>query len=923
MGGYAVQSNAADPLKNLRRRASRRQKGWFRPARFLPSFDGAAGSASNFGKIEATGTNSEGVELTEGGRVVNGSAADTAALISGGRLGVLIKGAAGAVSNFGTITNSASAHVAVALTAGGTVTNGSNASSAALIAGLGGGVYVSGGAGVVTNFGRISGSQGVVLRDGGMVTNGQPGLTVATITGTSSNAVNISGAVGTVINFGTLTTTGSFATVALIDGGSVTNGASAATGALITGSGTGIYANHAAATVTNFGRIAATSTVTGTGVALVAGGSVLNEGTITTAAPATVAAVVYLHGPGSVSNSRNGAVGGLISGLGTGVLIRGGAGTVTNSGTIQSSTSNGVYLNGGGTVTNNGGLIRGATNGIYERGVPITVTNSGTGTLQGTGASGNGIYLRGGGGIVNSGTITGVTYGLEIGQQNVTATNSGIIRGRVGVGRQSGRSGNLTLTNSGTIASTLGTAGMAVLLGNSVSKSVLIVEAGSTFIGAVNGGGNAEIEFVSGGAANMTNVFGFTTVGLGNGVSHSLTLTDANFVATDGPYITVLGGNSGNIVNAGSVTAGSVILVGGAGADHFSGGAHSDIFEFSTTTLTGADTVAGNGGFDNELLMTTAGTVAATGVTGVEIFQLANGGANSLTLANANFTGVTTHGGFIRVYGGNAGNTVNASGVTGTADDVVMYGGPGTDHLTGGAGNDTFVFTAAALTASDTVAGGAGTNELLMTTPGTIAAGGVAGVESFVLASGGANTLALTSGNFTGVGGHIITVVDGNSNNTVTASTLPSTDAMIVHAGSGADTLTGGAGNDIFYAAADTKMTGGAGINQFTFAEIGTNSITDFGTVGSTDELVFRNSGFNLAFDQGKGTGTPQHLDASVFVANATGSFTSATERFAYNTTTGLLSYSAAGSGGGSTVVTLTGHPHLSAGPTGNLFFTS
>ncbi len=119
-------------------------------------------------------------------------------------------------------------------------------------------------------------------------------------------------------------------------------------------------------------------------------------------------------------------------------------------------------------------------------------------------------------------------------------------------------------------------------------------------------------------------------------------------------------------------------------------------------------------------------------------------------------------------------------------------------------------------------------------------------------------------------------------------------------------------------------MTGGGGANRFTFADIGINGITDFGASAS-NEIVLRKSGFNLGVDQTLATGTPQHLAASVFVANSTGAFTTTSQRFAYNTTTGVLSYAADGSGSSSkaAVVTLTDHAGLSAGSTGNLFFTS
>ncbi len=148
--------------------------------------------------------------------------------------------------------------------------------------------------------------------------------------------------------------------------------------------------------------------------------------------------------------------------------------------------------------------------------------------------------------------------------------------------------------------------------------------------------------------------------------------------------------------------------------------------------------------------MTTAGTVAAGGVSGVETYELGNGGADSLTLANANFTGVA--GSSIAVYGGNAGNTVDASALTG-ANRVVAIGGAGTDTFTGGAGNDWFYFSAANLAGTDTVNGGAGANYLNMTTAGTVAAGGVSGVETYELANGAANSLTLANANFTGVAG--------------------------------------------------------------------------------------------------------------------------------------------------------------------------
>ncbi len=214
------------------------------------------------------------------------------------------------------------------------------------------------------------------------------------------------------------------------------------------------------------------------------------------------------------------------------------------------------------------------------------------------------------------------------------------------------------------------------------------------------------------------------------------------------------------------------------------------------------------------LVMTTAGTVLAGGVSGVETYTLANGGANSLSLVNGNFTGVT--GSVIRVNGGSAGNTVNASGA---ANRVIMVGGAGKDSFTGGTGSDIFMFAVATLAATDTVVGGGGNDYLEMTTAGTVLAGGVSGVEVYELANGAANSLTLTNANFTGVTGSSITVYGGTAGNTVNASGLSAPNRVVMVGGAGKDVFTGGAGNDIFeftaaaLAASDT-VAGGAGADH-------------------------------------------------------------------------------------------------------------
>jgi Ca2+-binding RTX toxin-like protein len=192
-------------------------------------------------------------------------------------------------------------------------------------------------------------------------------------------------------------------------------------------------------------------------------------------------------------------------------------------------------------------------------------------------------------------------------------------------------------------------------------------------------------------------------------------------------------------------------------------------------------------------------------ISGFETVALANGGVDSLTLVEANFTGVSS--GRITVIGGNDSNTISAGSVT---SDVTIEGGAGADVLIGDStGNAHFVFTAAALTATDKITGTSYNNELDITTPGTVAAGGVTAVQIYRLANGGANTLTLTNANFTDVLARPINIYAGNDGNTIDGSApIGTTDNLDIYGGAGADVLKGGAGNDIFvFAAANLTAT--------------------------------------------------------------------------------------------------------------------
>jgi hypothetical protein len=87
----------------------------------------------------------------------------------------------------------------------------------------------------------------------------------------------------------------------------------------------------------------------------------------------------------------------------------------------------------------------------------------------------------------------------------------------------------------------------------------------------------------------------------------------------------------------------------------------------------------------------------------------------------------------------------------------------------------------------------------------------------------------------------------------------------------------------------------------------------------SADELVV----WGVSVAKGSDLGTtdnglnplvPEAMDLTIFIANASGTFTSAGQRFAYDTTNGHLFYSATGTNASeSFVATLTAAPGLTA----------
>jgi len=252
---------------------------------------------------------------------------------------------------------------------------------------------------------------------------------------------------------------------------------------------------------------------------------------------------------------------------------------------------------------------------------------------------------------------------------------------------------------------------------------------------------------------------------LGNGGSNTLSLGDgADQLTIGGPSNTITTGNGNSQI---TTTAGINTITVGTGSntitlDEAASGSPDIVHTgaggntvFVTAAAVSGDTLFGaqlNGdGTTNKLVLTTAGTMSPLGVSGFQTYQLADGGANNLTLSDANFGRLP--GGSITVIGGDSGNTINASALV-AAHSVTFDAGAGIDALTGGAGDDRFIF-AAGNTSGDTVDGGLGSNTLELAAGGAGILNGlgtsVVNIAALVLDAGAAWTIDISdSAAFTG-----------------------------------------------------------------------------------------------------------------------------------------------------------------------------
>ncbi|MCC6920587.1 MAG: hypothetical protein IT548_15425 [Alphaproteobacteria bacterium] len=280
--------------------------------------------------------------------------------------------------------------------------------------------------------------------------------------------------------------------------------------------------------------------------------------------------------------------------------------------------------------------------------------------------------------------------------------------------------------------------------------------------------------------------------------------------------------------------------------DSFIGGTAADVFSFAVADLTAADSVnGGSGAAIDTLAFTTAGTIAATalsGVGGIEQIRLADG-VNRLTLPAA--LAASANGGLLRVIGGSGNDAIDGSAVTGAFRLDVTIGG-GRDNVSGGAGSDFFRVAIGDLASNDTISGGAGAlDTLVLSTAGSIAGSAfarVTGIEQLKLADGG-NDVTLANAMAASANNGLFKVTCGSGNDIVNGATVSTAVRLDITLGGGDDSVTGGAGSDYFSVAvaelsAADRIDGRAGaIDMLVLTTAGTVAAGQLGGVTGIEQI--------------------------------------------------------------------------------------
>ena len=463
-------------------------------------------------------------------------------------------------------------------------------------------------------------------------------------------------------------------------------------------------------TIVNHGSIAG-----GRGIRALSTSTVTNDGSIN----ATSSSGIFITGSDTALSTVTNS--GSINGSAYAVAF-GGIGTLNNSGTL-SSFNTGVVLDADGNTTglsvlnnNTGGTIYTVYNGVDLDGLTATVNNAvGANIIAG---AGNAIYAVNNATIVNAGTLQIAIVGT--GYDAIYVTNSGSLANSgtiIGDGAAVQFNGSATVTNSASGSITGGSGSAIYIRGvGTLTNAGSLVSTGSESVAILQGGTVTNTGTITSPSVGVQ--LGSSSYPNGGTLNNSGTI-QATTDGGDGAVIIGAGGvinnNAGGLI-ASTMTAGS----GSWGID----------FEGANETLSNAGTVKADVGvvFDGSGTLTNASTGVITGTTtGVSSGAGGTSGAVNITSAGQISGGtyaIQLTGAYDNTITLQAGSTTTGLISTDTGNDSVTLAGVSTGGVNLGGGNNTLTLVSGASAGGALDGGTGGTNSLILTgaASGTVSA---------------------------------------------------------------------------------------------------------------------------------------------------------------------------------------------------------